>query len=860
MTIKKYSGQSFSVGLTALGPRIAAIFALLSFSVLLLCPLAAVAKDKKPFPDVRIPGFARNEHAIQALGDKLAEVADWYGKDPEELKRLFRNDSNLWAGPTGRLMYACELETPLLAEADAPPGTIHVQMTSAPLDQTFKLHSSPNSERVLYLDFNGAVISGTVWNGSYAGGKDIVAAPFDADGDPTTFSATELDVIQKVWRRVAEDYSAFDIDVTTEEPASDAITRSSNNDTRFGNRVIVTPTNFYPNAGGVSYIGIFDDVGDYYKPSFAFSNMLLNSEKFIGEACSHESGHSLGLHHNGKTDGIVYYQGQGDWAPIMGNSYYRNVSQWSKGEYTGANNKEDQLQLIQSFGLTYYTDDHGNTAATATTMSGSGSISGSGFIERSTDLDVFQFTTGAGAVSFAAVPSPLGPNLDIKAEIRDGNWNILAQSPAPGLGASLSATLPAGVYYLVISGTGDGDPLSTGYSNYGSLGSYALTGTIADPGSLQPPTAVASANLTSGYAPLAVFFTGSSSADAGGGSIVGYSWDFGDGTGSSEVNPSHVYTAPGTYTATLVVTDNDDLTGTARLTISVLNPVLVNSITLNAQGASLVSVSATVAVADRSGNPVGGAAVTGTWSGLVQGSATGSTSGNGSVSFLSPETSSTGTIVFTVNSVSAPGYSYDAALNEQSSNTITVAPTTGPPSVSITAPAANSTVSGSQSVQISAGSSLGIASVSLSVDGVLLGTDTTSPYAFTWNTSTVVNGGHTLTATAKDKAGITYTVSLSVNVNNVEDTIAPTIGITFPRANATVSGNISVLVSVSDNVGVVKVELYVDGASKPASSSTRAPFTTKWNASKATRGTHTLRCKAYDAAGNTAEASVFVFR
>jgi len=47
---------------------------------------------------------------------------------------------------------------------------------------------------------------------------------------------------------------------------------------------------------------------------------------------------------------------------------------------------------------------------------------------------------------------------------------------------------------------------------------------------------------------------------------------------------------------------------------------------------------------------------------------------------------------------------------------------------------------------------------------------------------------------------------------------------------------------------VVKVELYVDGAL--TATSTRAPFTTKWNTQRVRAGAHTLQLKAYDAAGN----------
>jgi hypothetical protein len=88
---------------------------------------------------------------------------------------------------------------------------------------------------------------------------------------------------------------------------------------------------------------------------------------------------------------------------------------------------------------------------------------------------------------------------------------------------------------------------------------------------------------------------------------------------------------------------------------------------------------------------------------------------------------------------------------------------------------------------------------------------------------------------------------------------APTVSITSPGAGTTVSGNVSVLVTTADDVGVVKVELYVDGSL--TGTSTSAPFTTQWNARRAAAGAHTLQCKAYDAAGNVGySASVTVYR
>ena len=171
-----------------------------------------------------------------------------------------------------------------------------------------------------------------------------------------------------------------------------------------------------------------------------------------------------------------------------------------------------------------------------------------------------------------------------------------------------------------------------------------------------------------------------------------------------------------------------------------------------------------------------------------------------------------------------------------------------PPTLNFTYPSTGASVSGSVSVQVSASDNVGVTNVSLRVDGVVLGADNAAPYAFTWNTVTVSNGQHTLTATAQDAAGNSANTSLSITVNNYGDTTAPTITTTSPSSGARVSGNVSVSVATADNVGVVMVEVYVDGQLK--ATSTSAPFTTKWNTRREAAGSHTLQTKARDTAGN----------
>ena len=83
-----------------------------------------------------------------------------------------------------------------------------------------------------------------------------------------------------------------------------------------------------------------------------------------------------------------------------------------------------------------------------------------------------------------------------------------------------------------------------------------------------PPIAVMNSQISSGNAPLSVNFDALGSSDPDG-SLTGFDWDFGDGNSASGITTTHTYIFPGTYTASLLVTDNTGLTSTATQTIVV---------------------------------------------------------------------------------------------------------------------------------------------------------------------------------------------------------------------------------------------------------------------------------------------------
>jgi len=174
------------------------------------------------------------------------------------------------------------------------------------------------------------------------------------------------------------------------------------------------------------------------------------------------------------------------------------------------------------------------------------------------------------------------------------------------------------------------------------------------------------------------------------------------------------------------------------------------------------------------------------------------------------------------------------------------------PTASITAPANGATVSGTTIVTANASDNVGVTQVEFLLDGVLQSTDTTSPYAWSWNTTTTTNGVHALVAKAYDAANNIGTSStVTVTVDN--DLTPPTVSITAPANGATVSATVSVTANASDNVGVTKVEFLLDGVLQ--STDTTSPYAWSWNTTTATNGSHALVAKAYDAANNIGTSS-----
>jgi hypothetical protein len=416
----------------------------------------------------------------------------------------------LRATPDGHLFYVDPPAPPVRKLNEAPPvGGMRVANLNPAL--AFTLHSKPGAPRVVYLNFRGENVVGTQWN-IMSGRAQHPMKPYSEDGNPATFNQAEVNTIAEVWKRISEDFAPFNIDVTTQRPAAFGPNVGhilfSNRTDRNGFLIYANP------AGGVAFVDVWGRA-DFksLQPALVFPEGV-SGAKNLAEAASHELGHNLGLSHDGK-GADSYYVGHGtgnvSWSPIMGVGYYTNVSQWSKGEYPGATQRQDDIAIITAK-LTLRPDDHGQARTTATplALTNAGVVSSHtpvsapgnpalkvnrGVLSTRADVDMFAFTVStAGLVDLSVYPawrdtfnvqSLRSANLDIRAAlIRDNGTPagvlVTQMDPTNDTFARVTANVQPGRYLLRIEGIGVGN-LTTGYSDYGSLGQYFISGKVPLP-------------------------------------------------------------------------------------------------------------------------------------------------------------------------------------------------------------------------------------------------------------------------------------------------------------------------------------------------------------------------------------------
>lgn len=336
---------------------------------------------------------------------------------------------------------------------------------------------------VLYLDFDGEVVRHPKWNG----GKEIIAARPNLN---------EADIRQIVSEVVA-DFSPFNLMVTTDASLLVKCKEAGFN----GMRCIITPTSdAATGAGGVamlkSFAGDPDDPEILGAPCWAF-NGTDRSEGFDSCAMtiSHEIGHTFGLTHDGDFPPAVEYNagfgsGSFSWGPIMGAPFSKRVVQWSKGEYVRANNQEDDVEIIRSnFSRINKSDEivgflpDEDAVGALRISSDQGLINRIGSISSGQDTDTYTIDCRDGDILVTVSPIGLNPNLDVSLELLDDAGSVLASSPEDALDATLNHTVSSRelvsskkTFRIRVSPSGRGNPRNGGYSKYGSIGAYRMTG------------------------------------------------------------------------------------------------------------------------------------------------------------------------------------------------------------------------------------------------------------------------------------------------------------------------------------------------------------------------------------------------
>lgn len=223
-----------------------------------------------------------------------------------------------------------------------------------------------------------------------------------------------------------------------------------------------------------------------------------------------------------------------------------------------------------------------------------------------------------------------------------------------------------------------------------------------------------------------------------------------------------------------------------------------------------------------------------------------------------------------------------AAAVEMAQNMVNVTIDTEAPSVNIFSPTGGSSVSGIVTVEVNATDNVGVSEVSLYANGKVVGTDTTAPYQFSWDSSQIADGSVSLSATAVDAAGNEGdSKSVNVTVNNataqdnddsednvvdnvdnnktddvIDDVTPPTVAIGNPADGSRVARVVKIDVSAEDDVAVDNIQLFING--RLVSSASGGQLSHNWNTNREPRGTYTIEAVATDTSNNTAKHTITV--
>jgi hypothetical protein len=355
--------------------------------------------------------------------------------------------------------------------------------------------SLPGAKATIYLNFLGENV------GSWLGYNNVNIPAFDQNGDPTTFTSSELNSIQQIWQNVAEDYSPFNINVTTVDPQTLAGYTGEVSKIDIGGN-----GSWAGGGGGIAQVGGFGS-SSASNPvrGFVFPANLLNGNPAdTADDTSHEAGHNLGLDHQSQWSGSTltaeYYKGPGDGTgPIMGYGFETRSLWWyGTSDVSPTTYQNDMAVIAGNPNVGYRPDNFGHSIGTATPLAVSGNqVSISGIIGQMSTVDYFSFASGAGQITLTESDPAPSRNLSAQIELFDANGTLLASAgPNASFSASITTTLSSGgIYYVMVASTGRSSGSTS--TNYGfNVGQYQLTGSVVTTTNLvnAPTNLTASAN------------------------------------------------------------------------------------------------------------------------------------------------------------------------------------------------------------------------------------------------------------------------------------------------------------------------------------------------------------------------------
>ncbi len=300
------------------------------------------------------------------------------------------------------------------------------------------LNSYPSSTKIIYLDFDGEVVNDFWW----FNGQTI-------NSQSPGLSTAE---IREVFDIVAEDFSPFNINVTTDEARYNAAAFRSKM------RVIITPTSYWMlGQNNAASFQSFNSIMNNGTPCFVFTDRLSGDANSIGQECSKAVGITMGLNTQILYDGNCNVisnpnMGAGQWAPIMGTPQNKLQTTWYNGKTYSCNASEDNISVMRN---TANITMRPKTGLVNHTLSSSAQLSA---VLQPEQIDTIILTVPAH--SQVNINGVSGGNTDLRIRLN----NIVYEDPAT-LDAIINTILTAGTYTLEVFGKAE----------YGNTGQYTLS-------------------------------------------------------------------------------------------------------------------------------------------------------------------------------------------------------------------------------------------------------------------------------------------------------------------------------------------------------------------------------------------------